>query len=45
VIPARLNMMARKISNDTFMEMQREQFRSMSQPMVAESELSAHTEN
>jgi len=40
VIPARINMMVRKISNETVMEMQREQFRIMSQIMVAESALS-----
>lgn len=39
VIPARINMMARKISNAAFMEMQREQFRSMTQMIVAENVL------
>lgn len=34
VLPARLNMMVRKISNATFMDMQREQFESMRQAMA-----------
>jgi len=33
VIPARINMMVRKVSNETFMAMQREQFESMQRVM------------
>jgi hypothetical protein len=39
VIPARINMMVRKVSNETFMAMQREQFRSMAATMGANSDL------
>ena len=37
VIPARLNMMMRKISNETVMKMQREQFESMQRMLEAEN--------
>jgi hypothetical protein len=34
VIPARLTMMMRKVSNETFMAMQREQFESMQRALL-----------
>jgi hypothetical protein len=40
VFPARLNMMMRGVSNETFVAMQREQFESLRQVVAPESELS-----